>query len=77
MSQDSNPEKKEKPLRKWLALSGIGFQMGATIFLFAWVGKRVDAYFQTEKEWFTIIGVLLGVFISFYSLLKTLKKINK
>lgn len=77
MNQNSPPEKKGKSLKKWAALSGIGFQMGATIFLFAWIGRRVDAYFQTQKEWFTIVGVLFGVFISIYTLLKTLKKINK
>lgn len=71
------PTKKESPLKKYAQLSGIGFQMGATIFLFSWAGKKLDAHYETQKDWFTIGFILLGVALSIYVLLKQLNRINK
>jgi F0F1-type ATP synthase assembly protein I len=69
-------EKKSR-LRNWAVLSGIGFQMGATIFVCAWIGKKLDERFPSNKNWFTIGLVLFGVFASLYVVLKQLKNINK
>ncbi len=69
-------EKKNR-LRNWAVLSGIGFQMGATIFVCAWIGKKLDERFPSNKNWFTIGLVLFGVFASLYIVLKQLKNINK
>ncbi|MBK5192835.1 MAG: AtpZ/AtpI family protein [Flavobacteriaceae bacterium] len=69
-------EKKSR-LRSWAVLSGIGFQMGATIFVCAWIGKKLDERFPSNKNWFTIGLVLFGVFASLYIVLKQLKNINK
>jgi F0F1-type ATP synthase assembly protein I len=69
-------EKKSR-LRNWAVLSGIGFQMGATIFVCAWIGKKLDERFPSNKNWFTIGLVLFGVFASLYIVLKQLKNINK
>ena len=69
-------EKKSR-LRNWAILSGIGFQMGATIFVCAWIGKKLDERFPSNKNWFTIGLVLFGVFASLYIVLKQLKNINK
>jgi len=78
MKEEKQPkDEKNNPLSKYMALSGIGIQMGATIFLFSLGGRKLDAYYQTQKEWFTIAGVLIGVFVSIFVLLKQLKKINK
>lgn len=79
-NKDKKPEDKRRKgsaLRKYAQLSGVGFQMGATIFLFAYAGKKLDAHYQLHKDWFTIIFVLLGVAVSIYVLLKQLKNINK
>jgi uncharacterized membrane protein YfcA len=69
--------KKKSRLRKWAVLSGIGFQMGATIFACAWIGKKLDERFPSNKNWFTIGLVLFGVFASLYIVLMQLKNINK
>ncbi len=69
-------EKKNR-LRNWAVLSGIGFQMGATIFVCAWIGKKLDERFPSNKNWFTIGLVLFGVFASLYIVLKQLKNLNK
>jgi len=67
---------KGNQLRKYLALTGIAFEMGAIIFVCAYIGKRLDAYYQLEKNWCTMIFVLLGVGSSLYLVIKQLDRIN-
>ena len=47
-------------MSKWARLSGIGIQMAVVIFLSAYFGKKLDAYYQLDKNWFTLVFVLLG-----------------
>lgn len=68
--------KKQQGLKKWAVLSGLGFQMGAIIFVCAWAGKELDKRYSNEKNWFTIGLVLFGVFVSLYIVLKELKRLN-
>ncbi|WP_235016428.1 AtpZ/AtpI family protein [Aquimarina sp. AU474] len=80
MSQNNhNQRNKDKgnQLRKYAALSGIAFQMGATIFICAYIGKKLDTYYQLEKRWFTMVFVLFGVTASIYVVIKQLNRINK
>nr|WP_282100243.1 AtpZ/AtpI family protein [Aquimarina sp. MMG016] len=58
-------------------MTGIAFQMGATIFLCAYVGKKLDAYYELEKQWFTMGFVIFGVAASLYLVLKQLDRINR
>ncbi|TPN88097.1 AtpZ/AtpI family protein [Aquimarina algicola] len=51
--------------------------MGATIFLCAYAGKKLDAYYELEKQWFTMGFVLFGVTASIYLVIKQLNRINK
>ncbi|UZO81898.1 AtpZ/AtpI family protein [Aquimarina sp. ERC-38] len=74
---DPNKDNKGNPLRKYLALTGIAFEMGAIIFAFSYIGGKLDTYYNTTKEWFTIAFVLLGVICSLFLVLKQLKRINK
>jgi uncharacterized membrane protein YfcA len=50
--------------------------MGATIFIFAWLGKKLDAYFDFEKNWMTLLMILIALGVSLYAILKQLKKFN-
>ncbi|MFA5299203.1 MAG: AtpZ/AtpI family protein [Lutibacter sp.] len=72
----TNPDKKRQ-LNKYLQLTGIAFQMGITIYLGAYFGKRLDAHFQTSNKTFTIILTLLALIISIWSILMQLKNINE
>lgn len=63
--------------RRALRLSGIGFQMGATIFLGAYAGKYLDATYPMEKKWFTIVCTLTAVAIALYFVLKQVNKLNE
>ncbi len=67
----------KKPLNKYLVLTGISFQMGITIYLFIYFGKKLDLNYSNGGKLFTIIFTLLGLAISLYNLLRQLNKINQ
>lgn len=64
-------------LNKYIALTGIAFQMGATIFLCAYAGKKLDEYYQFQKKWCTMGLVLFGIVASLYLVIKQLNRINE
>ncbi len=68
---------KKKPLNKFIRLSGVGLQMGITIYLAAYFGKKIDAYYNFEKNYATISLILFCFIGSLISLLIQLKKINE
>ena len=68
--------KKKKQLNKFLQLTGVGLQMGITIYLGAWAGKKLDAHFGYEKKTFTIILTLVALVASIYSVISQLNRIN-
>lgn len=70
-------KKKKKPLNKYLQLTGITFQMGATIYLAVYLGKRLDATYPNEKNWFTLIMTLIGLIIALYAVIVQTKKLNQ
>lgn len=74
--KDDNQKKKNSQLKNWAIFSGIAFQMGATIFICAWIGKKLDEEYPSEKNWFTIGFVLFGIVASVYVVLKQLKRFN-
>lgn len=71
----TNPKKKNQ-LRKYAALSGVGLQMGVTIYLGAYFGKKLDTHFNPENKIYTIILTLVALVISIYSIIKQLNRIN-
>ena len=70
----NKPRLKKQP-NPFLIFIGLVFQMGATIFLSAKLGKYIDLTYDFDRV-FTGLITLLGVFISFYILIKQLKKFN-
>ncbi|WP_347173169.1 AtpZ/AtpI family protein [Polaribacter uvawellassae] len=75
MKKNQNPKK--KPLNKFIRLSGVGLQMGITIYFAAYFGKKIDAHYQFEKNYVTLIFILFGFVGSLISLMIQLKKINE
>ncbi len=73
MAKEKKPEKKQP---RFIALAGIGLQMGITIYLFSYLGKYLDQRFLIDSKYWTIGLTLLGVVISFYNLLRQVNKIN-
>ena len=71
-----NKKNKKKQPKRFIVLITVASQMGITIFLGANLGKFLDAKYQTEKAWFTIVLTLFGLLVSLYSVLQTLNKLN-
>ena len=73
------PDKERKKPRysRAIQLTGIGFQMGVTIFLGAYLGKYLDQVYPNPKKWYTIGCTLFAVSISFYAVLKQVNRMNK
>ena len=69
-------KKPKKSLNKYIRLTGIGLQMGITIYLASYLGKWLDVKYPNEHNLYTIGLTLAGVGLSFYSLLKQVKNIH-
>lgn len=69
-------KKQKKPLNKYLQLTGIAFQMGVTIYLAVYVGKKLDLHYPNDKNWFTIGMTLVGLIIALYAVIIQSKKLN-
>ncbi|MFC2109097.1 AtpZ/AtpI family protein [Bacteroidota bacterium] len=67
---------KKKPLNKYIRLSGVGMQMGLTIYLASYFGKKLDLHYGMEKKVFTLGLILFAFIASLYSILAQLKKIQ-
>ena len=59
--------------RKYLKFSGMGFQMIATIGLFTYVGYKIDESANHAAKWVTALLSLIGVFISLYIVIRSVK----
>ena len=70
-------QKRKNQFNKFVKLSGLGIQMGVTIYLFSFLGGKLDAYFNTESKTYTLILVIVGFLLSILSLIVQLNKINK
>lgn len=62
---------------KYLQLIGVAAQMGATIFLGAFAGKKLDEKFPSNKKWFTMGLTIFAVIVSLYMVLRQVNKINE
>lgn len=69
-------QNQKKQLKNVAILSGIGLQMGVTIYLFVLLGKWLDNKFNEGDKLFIIIMTLLGVGISLYAVLKQVNRIK-
>ncbi|WP_298237166.1 AtpZ/AtpI family protein [uncultured Algibacter sp.] len=75
-SKDNKKQNQKKQLKNVAILSGIGIQMGVTIYLFVLLGKWLDNKFNEGDKLFIIIMTLLGVGISLYAVLKQVNRIK-
>ncbi len=72
-----NKDPKKQTNNKWLALVNIPIQMGAIIFLFAYLGNWLDEKYPNSHTIYVKIFTLVGVAIAFYNINRQLKDINK
>lgn len=71
--KNTNPKKQRN---KFLALTGIAFQMGITIYLMVKLGKWLDLQYQRDYKLFTMIFTIVGVAVSLYAMNKQVQRIN-
>jgi hypothetical protein len=62
---------------KWLALINIPIQMGAIIFLFAYLGDWLDENHPSPKVYYNKILVMVGVVLALYNVIRQVNEINK
>jgi len=67
-------EQDDKPLNAYAKYSGLGFQMIAVIGVFAFAGYKIDESAHHQVKWVTAALSLIGVFISLYIVIVSLKK---
>lgn len=72
MKKKQNKEK----FRKFLKFSGIGVQLGATMYLSSLVGEKVDTYFDFEKPWATLFFIILALVLFVINLTRQLNQLN-
>lgn len=65
-------KQKGKNTTNFIKYSGMGFQMLATIGLFAFAGYKIDGYRNSDKLIFTAVLGLVGVIISLYQVVRQL-----
>lgn len=54
----------------------VGFELGFSVIAGIVLGHYVDEWMGTEAPWFTIAGLLAGVFAGFSLLLRMLKTVD-
>ncbi len=50
----------------------MAIQMGVVILIGAYAGRRLDAYFQLDKPYLTVVMSLIAIFAALYLTLKDL-----
>ena len=59
---------------KILVYSNLAFQMGVIIGIGTYLGNYLDKIYNNDTPWITLILSIMSIFLSFYQVLKTLKK---
>ena len=64
----------EDKVKSYVQYSGLVFQMIGIIGVFAFAGYKLDQYQQTKIPLYTAVLSLLGVVISLYTVIRSLKE---
>lgn len=59
-----------KQVDAYLKYSGMAIQMGVIILIGTFAGQKLDACFQTERPYLTVLMALLSIFAALYLTLK-------
>ena len=73
MQSASPNDNDNKPLSNYAKYSGIGIQMVVVIGVFSFAGYKIDQYAGHQTQWVTAALSLIGVFISLYIVIRSLK----
>jgi len=73
-NEPNNKSEDKRSGNNYLKFSGVGFQMIAIIGAFAYAGYKIDQSANHQVKWVTATLALIGVFISLYVVIKSLKE---
>ncbi len=71
---DQKKPKQKGQLNTLVKFSGLGIQMGVTIYLGVLAGEWLDGQYPNEKGWFKIGCTLLAVALAMYSVIAEVNK---
>lgn len=74
MSTDPENDQNKKEATNFAKYSGIAIQLLVTIGVFAFIGYKIDTHKGNEKLIFTAILGVLGVAVSLYQVVRSLKR---
>ncbi len=69
------PKKPKKRPNTWAVLTGVTFQMGASLYFASRAGKALDAHWDTGKTC-TLVFLILVLILNIYWLVKYLDRFN-
>ncbi|WP_256014359.1 AtpZ/AtpI family protein [Desertivirga xinjiangensis] len=69
-------KKRKRDVSTYAKYSAMGFQMFGIICAFTYAGYRLDSSRQMDTPLFTAFFSLLGVFISLYLVIRSIKKLE-
>jgi F0F1-type ATP synthase assembly protein I len=64
----------KKALGSYAKYTGVAFQMMAIIGVSAYIGYKVDQYYDHKTQWVTALACVLGVCLSIYQTIRQLKQ---
>ncbi len=67
---------KKRTFRKFLKFSGVGVQLGVTMYLSSLLGEKIDVYYQFQKPWGTLLLIIVSLIIFIWNLTRQLNKLN-
>ena len=65
---------KSESFANFAKYTGIAFQMMAIIGLSAFIGYKIDVYYEHKVQYATAFACVLGVFLSIYQTIRQLKE---
>ncbi|MGB4397925.1 MAG: AtpZ/AtpI family protein [Daejeonella sp.] len=71
---DQDLEAGKQALGSYAKYTGVAFQMMAIIGVSAFIGFKIDEYYDHKTQWVTALACVLGVCLSIYQTIRQLKK---
>ncbi len=73
IDQEDSLEPEKNALNGYAKYTGVAFQMMAIIGAFAFIGYKIDQYYDHKPQWVTAIACVIGVCFSIYQTIRQLK----
>lgn len=71
--ENESERKSGSKSRNFIQFSGMAIEMGALIFVGAWLGRQADAWLSLEKPYFLLAGTLLFTLAAIYRVIRDLR----